>query len=83
MDITTVTVVHSGNSMDYTNLTQEQKQHLIGEIVKDTAVPNITIPAAGGNPALGMRDLADNVPSAGTPATSGSVTFTFIRPSVL
>lgn len=83
MDITTVTVVNDGVSLDYTNLTQEQKQKIVGEIVKGTAVPNIEIPAVGGGSVLKMRDIIDNTPSAGTPATPGSITFTFIRPSVL
>ena len=83
MDITTVTVVHDGVSLDYTSLTQEQKQKLVGEIVKGTAVPNIEIPAlgAGGTP-LKMREMRSLAQAAGTPHTPASIAFTFECPSI-
>jgi len=57
MDITTVTVVYNAVSRDYTNLTQEQKQFLVGKIVRDSATPDIEIPALGGYNALRLRDV--------------------------
>ena len=81
MDITTVTVVHGGVSLDYTNLTQEQKQHLADELVNSSGVPDVDIPACDGRPAMKMRELANLAQAAGTPHTPGSVTFTLIRPA--
>jgi len=79
MDITTVTVVNGGVSSDYTSLTQEQKKHLVGKIVQGAAVPNIEIPAAGGNPALKMQGLTSSAP-AGSAHTPASIAFTFECP---
>lgn len=81
MDITTVTVVHGGVSLDYTNLTQEQKQQLVSELVNSSGIPDIDIPACDGRPAMKMRELTNLAQTAGTSHTPGSVAFTFIRPS--
>ena len=81
MDITTVTVVHRGVTLDCTNLTQGQKQHLADAIVNSSGIPDVDIPAVDGRPAMKMRELADLTQAAGTPHTAGSVTFTFIRPA--
>lgn len=81
MDITTVTVAHGGVELDYTNLMQEEKQHLVSELVDSSGIPDIDIPACDGRPAMKMRELTNLVAAAGTPHTAGSITFTFIRPS--
>lgn len=81
MDVTTVTVVHGGVSLDYTNLTQEQKQHLVSKLANSSGIPDVDIPACDGRSAMKMRELANLAQAAGTPHTAGSVTFTFIRPA--
>lgn len=74
MEITTVTVVNAGVTLDYTNrLTHQEKQKLVGEIVKQSSVPDITIDE-GGQP-IAMREMS----ASGT--TLASIAFTFVCPT--
>lgn len=72
MDMTVVTVVHGGDTLTYTNLTQAQKQKLVGEIVQQSAVPNIQIPV----PASGAMHKKQEMPLNLRGITS--IAFTFV-----
>lgn len=74
MEITTVTVVNKGVSYDYTNrLTHQEKIKLVGEIVKQSSVPDITIDEGG--QAIAMREMS----ASGT--TPASISFKFVCPT--
>ena len=74
MEITTVTIVNKGVTLDYTNLlTQQEKKKIVGEIVKQSSVPDITIDEGG--QAIAMREMG----ASGT--TPASIAFTFVCPT--
>lgn len=45
MDMTVVTVVHKTDTLTYTNLTPQQKEKLIGDIVQQGSTLRANIPA--------------------------------------
>ena len=74
MEMTTVTVVDKGVTHNYTNrLTHQEKIKLVGEIVKQSSVPDITIDKSGDS--IAMREMR------ASGATPASITFTFVCPT--
>ena len=71
MLISTVTVVHNAVSLDYTALTRQQKEHLVGELVKQPSGSEVLIPAI----TTGTRREVQNQPLRVGSVTSIAVTF--------
>jgi len=73
MDMTVVTVVHGTDTLTYTNLTPQQKEKLIGDIVQQGPTLRANIPALTTGNIHTKQELPLDI------RTVTSIAFTFVQ----